>query len=282
MKPRWRIIDTGADDAFTNMALDEALFRGYKSGFSPPTLRIYSWRNPSLTLGYSQDTRSELDTDLCRERSVPFVRRLTGGGVILHDKEITYSLVCSKEDLDIPPQVDNSYKAICSFLISFYKKLGLEAQFACDRFPAERLGVPSALCFASKEKYDIVIRDKKIGGNAQKRSKDFIFQHGSIPLSVDMQSSTFFLRDKKYEAGDSGVASLEGLLGCKVRAFDISKMLTASFAESFGITPFSARLSDAEEAVAMDLKKMKYESPEWNFERIDKTALESEEEIKIT
>nr|HPM42727.1 lipoate--protein ligase family protein [Candidatus Omnitrophota bacterium] len=272
MPPSWRIIQTGAADAFTNMAVDEAILRGYRCGFSPPTLRIYSWKSPSLTLGYSQDAGSALDVEFCRSNSVPFVRRITGGGVILHDREITYSLVCSKGDLGLTDGVECSYKAIASFLVSFYKRLGLDAMFACDYFKETQLGLPSALCFAAKEKYDILVGGKKIGGSAQKRSKDLIFQHGSIPIRLDMERANAFTRSKDNIASLEGATCLEELLGSNIGVACASNILAKSFADSFGLEIFGSVLYEAEDIIAMNLRALKYESPEWNFERIDKTA----------
>lgn len=246
MKNRWRIIDTGPADAFTNMAFDETLLRSYTTHLSPPTFRVYGWDPAALSLGYSQDARKELGA----AASDPFVRRITGGGIIKHGNELTYSLVCAKKDLGIPESVVSAYKAISLFLITFYKKLGLDAAFACDAAaPGEKFGIPSAFCFESKEKYDIVIGGRKLGGSAQKRSRNVIFQHGSIPL-----------------------ASLKELLGRPVNAPALSEVLVEAFIATFGMTAEKGRFSAAEESLFQDLKTRKYQSREWNFDRIDMTT----------
>ncbi len=246
MKSRWRIIDTGAADAFTNMALDEALLRSYSLHSSPPTFRVYGWKSAALSLGYSQDAREALGAGAPDS----FVRRITGGGIIRHGKELTYSLVCAKEDLGIPERVALSYKIISSFLITFYKKLGLDAAFACDvAGPGEKFGIPSAFCFDSKEKYDIVVGGRKIGGSAQKRSGNVIFQHGSIPFGP-----------------------LEELLKRPVKAAGLSGSLIGSFKATFGITTEEGGLSSSEETLFQELKARKYASREWNFDRIDSTG----------
>jgi lipoate-protein ligase A len=113
------------------------------------------------------------------------VRRITGGGAIYHSEELTYSLVCSVDQVKASGSVLHSFKVICAFLLSLYKSLGLEADFAIeskpDYFNNKKILGSAPFCFAAKEKYDILIGNKKIGGNAQKRSKGIIFQHGSIP-----------------------------------------------------------------------------------------------------
>ncbi len=269
MSARWRIIDTGALDPFANMALDEALLRGYQRYNSPPTLRIYGWKYPSLSLGFSQDPARDLDIEFCRKRSIPFVRRITGGGIILHGNELTYSLVCSKEDLGIPARVLSSYKIICSFLISFYKALGIEAEFACDDPDYESSGELSALCFAAKEKYDIVSSGRKIGGNAQKRSRGVIFQHGSIPFRFEAETASSFLRSKAPAGSEYEAACLEDMLGPHVSVPELSRTFTRAFEGSFKVKTEALRLSGAEEALFRDLKALKYESVDWNYNRVD-------------
>ena len=271
MSARWRIIDTGALDPFANMAFDETLLRGYQRYNSPPTLRIYGWKYPSLTLGFSQDPTRDLDIESCRKRSMPFVRRITGGGIVLHGNELTYSLVCSKEDLGIPARVLSSYKIICSFLISFYKKLGIEAEFACDDPEYESSGESSALCFFGKEKYDIVTGGRKIGGSAQKRSRGVIFQHGSIPFRFEKETASSFLRSKTPCVGEEETTCLEDMLGPYVSAPELSSTFTKAFAESFKVETEAHQLSDAEEAIFRDLKVLKYESVDWNYNRVDMT-----------
>ncbi len=277
MSASWRIIDTGPQEPFTNMAFDEAILRGYELHSSPPTLRIYGWKPSGISLGYSQDPEEVLDIEACLNESMPFVRRITGGGIILHGDELTYSLVCSKEDLRLPARVVSSYKIICSFLISFYKALGIEAEFASDSSSDETHPQrPSALCFAAKEKYDIVINGKKIGGSAQKRSKDIIFQHGSIPLSIDMRRASSLLC-KKADTGDiHDSTSLQEVLGRRMSTPELSEILIRSFIRSFNVAPSAGRLSSAEHEIFMDLKTLKYASADWNYNRIDnayRTAL---------
>ncbi|MBN2452859.1 MAG: lipoate--protein ligase family protein [Candidatus Omnitrophica bacterium] len=251
------------------MALDEAILRGYSHHSAPPTLRIYGWKPAALSIGYSQDPGEELDLERCLREPMPFVRRLTGGGIILHDDELTYSLVCSKEDLGIPRAVLSSYSVICSFLIEFYKALGIDAAFARDVITDEALGSPSALCFAAKEKHDIVISGRKIGGNAQKRTRNIIFQHGSIPLGPGRGRETAFLR--RAPAADIARCSisLEEAAGRRLATGELSPVLIGAFERSFNLKLVPGRLSDTEKTVFLDLLAMKYRSDDWNYRRMD-------------
>src|SRR4051812_14673902 len=92
---RWRLIDTGALDGPSNMAVDEALLRCFDPVRSLPVLRIYGWNPPALSLGRYQDAAAALHLSLCAHDGVPVVRRMTGGGIIFHALELTYSIVCA-------------------------------------------------------------------------------------------------------------------------------------------------------------------------------------------
>ena len=181
---RFRLIRSGPADAIYNMALDEKIFNRYlEDGI--PAFRIYGWRSPSFTYGVSQKPENNINIKLCVSDGIGIAKRMTGGGLLFHNDEITYSLVCAKEDIGEPDSIFVSYRRICAFLISFYRSLGLSTSFAIEAEDFKSRCAPHELCSASREKYDIVINGKKIGGNAQKRKRRAVFQHGSIPISID-------------------------------------------------------------------------------------------------
>ncbi|MDO8536609.1 MAG: lipoate--protein ligase family protein [Candidatus Omnitrophota bacterium] len=180
----FKLIRSQPSDAVYNMAMDEKIFSRYMED-GIPVFRIYGWGSPSFTYGVSQKPENEIDLNRCALDCVQIAKRMTGGGVLFHHNEITYSLVCAKEDIGEPDGVLVSYRKICAFLISFYRSLGLDASFALEAEDFKDRCAPHELCSASREKYDIIINGKKIGGNAQKRKRRVVFQHGSIPISVD-------------------------------------------------------------------------------------------------
>lgn len=190
---KFRLIRSEPASASYNMAVDEKIFFRYlKDGI--PTFRIYGWQEPSFTYGLSQKPEREMNMVECNKDNIHFAKRMTGGGILFHHNEITYSLVCSKDDIGEEKDVFVSYRKICAFLISFYQSLGLKPTFACevDNFIDNSAAHP--LCSASHEKYDILINGKKIGGNAQKRNRQAVFQHGSIPISLDWELMRRYLR----------------------------------------------------------------------------------------
>jgi lipoate-protein ligase A len=90
---QWRFINTERNDAAWNMALDEAMLLLHDEEVTPPTLRVYGWSTPTLSLGYAQKTAQEVNLVACQQYGVAVVRRPTGGRAVLHDREITYSVV---------------------------------------------------------------------------------------------------------------------------------------------------------------------------------------------
>lgn len=213
------------------MALDEEIFRRYlEDGI--PTFRVYGWSAPSFTYGVSQDPEDDIDLKRCVLDGVQIAKRMTGGGVLFHHNEMTYSLVCAKEDIKEPLSVFVSYRKICAFLISFYRTLGLDASFALEAEDFKDRSAPHALCSASREKYDIVINGKKIGGNAQKRKKHAVFQHGSIPVSIDWDLQRRYLQSLPEDISND-VTTLSGELICVPDRRILEDMLIAAVAKEF-------------------------------------------------
>jgi lipoate-protein ligase A len=181
---RFRLIRSKSGSALYNMALDENIFLRYMED-GIPVLRLYSWEAPSFTYGVSQNPENQINTSRCALEGIQIAKRITGGGILFHGNEITYSLACSKDDLGEDKNIFVSYRKACAFLISFYKSLGLDPIFALESDDFKDKCAAHELCSASREKYDILINGRKIGGNAQKRRRQAVFQHGSIPLSID-------------------------------------------------------------------------------------------------
>src|SRR4030042_4393319 len=145
MKDGWRFIDTGINNGFTNMAIDEAILDAHLRGLVPPTLRLYRWSPSALSIGYFQRLDEDVYQEKCSELGIDVVRRLTGGRAVLHQNELTYSIIAS-EKYGLPKSVEQSYKLLSKGLIAAYRILGLEVCF----IPYER-GISSAACFTSAD-----------------------------------------------------------------------------------------------------------------------------------
>ena len=260
MTKNWRLILDDKGDGYCNMAVDEALLLDYSS-CKIPTLRIYGWNKPFISLGYNQNSTSVLGNDI----DIPFVRRITGGSAILHDQELTYSLICSLDDLGLPKAVKESYKTICSFLKVFYAKLGLKADFAADIFSHQGLGEYNNFCFLSSQHFDLVIEGKKIGGNAQRRRKNIIFQHGSIPQKINPCQIEKAIKNTNKVS--EATTDLDSALAKTTDFFQLAKLLSQSFAGAFGVKLERNSLSFKEQETCHHLLRQKYSLEEWNIKR---------------
>jgi len=253
---RWRLLDTGVAEAAWNMAVDEAVLNLFPK-LQMPTLRFYSWARPTLSIGHFQSAK-EVNPQECKLRGYEFVRRPTGGRAVLHDDELTYSVVCPIEILS--ESVAKSHEMLSEALALGLKQLGLQAELTKTR----RRGSTPA-CFDAPSWAELTINRKKVIGSAQMRNKHAILQHGSIPLRIDPKKLRAVLRansDIKQKA--AGLYELAG------RAFSVDALQEAikkGFEQRFGIKFQAAPLTQEELALADKLAKGKYANSEWNFKR---------------
>jgi lipoate-protein ligase A len=262
--PTWRLIDTGLSAGSENMAIDEALLSSFNPRLSKPILRLYGWTPATLSLGRFQKSDEVLDLDVCRQAGMPFVRRISGGGVICHADELTYSIICSPDHLPAVSSVKDSFRSLTGFILEFYRRLGLAASYAVDTVPdAGLLGSRTAFCFAGKESFDIVVAGRKIGGNAQRRKKDVIFQHGSIPLLNWAERGLGYMMDRNPEYAQ-GVVSLADC-GVTAGSSELKLLLVESFKRSMNVQLLPTTLTDMEQQQCRSLLENKYSSERWNM-----------------
>ncbi len=241
----YRLLETGANNGAMNMAIDESVMIG-----RIPTLRLYTWSPPAVSIGYFQSMEQEVDLKECRTRGVDVVRRLTGGGAVYHDKELTYSLVV-EEGKDFSSDILGSYKEICGIIVSGLRSLGVEAEF--------------------RPVNDIVVDGRKISGSAQTRREGVILQHGTILLDVDVETMFSLLkvpdekiRDKIIKSAREGVSSLRELGGIGIGR--VREAIEEAFKKS-GRRLVRGELSKEEKERALNLYTTKYTRKEWNFMR---------------
>lgn len=257
----WRLIDTGPLDGPANMAMDEALLACFDPARSRPVLRLYGWAPPSFSLGRFQKEAEVLDLEKCAAAGVPVVRRITGGGAIYHAEELTYSIVCAPHQIPPASSVKDSFRVLTLFLLRFYDQLGLEPCYAADYFPAvTRLGERTPFCFAGKESCDILIDGRKIGGNAQRRLRNVIFQHGSIPLVNHAGYGAGFLREQPAGIGEVTAALGDFRPGLALK--ELRKQMAEAFAGTCSADLADDGLSAQEQEVAASLARRKASNKE--------------------
>ncbi|MCG1421336.1 lipoate--protein ligase family protein [Staphylococcus epidermidis] len=185
----WNFINTGSKNSYYNMAMDEALLNFVSRGEIDPVIRFYTWNPATLSIGYFQRLQKEIDIDKVKEKGYGLVRRQTGGRGVLHDKELTYSVIVPESHPNMPSTVTEAYKIISQGLLEGFKNLGFETYFAIPRSKEERdkLKQPrSSVCFDAPSWYELVVEGRKIAGSAQTRQKGVILQHGSILQDIDI------------------------------------------------------------------------------------------------
>ena len=215
------------------MAIDKALFEN----FSQPVLRLYSWEK-SFTFGISADISKLKDKKELLSYEGNYAKRMTGGGILFHGNDISYAFLIPTSYMG-KLNVKQSYEKICLFLLNFYKSLGFNPIYAKDDTSIDKS--KNEFCQLGFEDYDILIQGKKMGGNAQRRSKNIIFQHGSIGL--------FNLDDKSHTGN-----SLKDF-GLELSYEEASKKLIHSFEETFDVVLEDSILNEKEKTRVEELKK---------------------------
>jgi lipoate-protein ligase A len=183
-----RYIASGAADGFKNMAIDEVLLGECRRGVIEGVLRVYRWMPPAVSLGYAQPI-DLIDVERCRDLGVDLVRRVTGGGAVLHWEEITYCLVLRREmlpGLKWPRQFASlTGTALCRALESLGVEVSLSPGAARSTLRSAQSGASfhgtrSVLCFSSGTENEVVAGGRKLAGCAHKFTKEAFFSHGSI------------------------------------------------------------------------------------------------------
>ena len=176
-----RVLQDPPLDGPTNMARDEALMIQVGEAKSPPTLRLYQWDPPTISLGYFQ-RYAEFESLPAPAGELAVVRRLTGGGAILHDLELTYSLTVPIDHRLVVDSPNRLYELAHDAVTAVLEALDLTAArcgFTDDSGPSRG----PFFCFERRHAFDVLVGTDKIAGSAQRRTRRAVLQHGSIILA---------------------------------------------------------------------------------------------------
>jgi len=225
------VIDDGPAEGAWNMALDRAVQLACDARLVPPTLRLYSWARPTVTLGRFQDA-SGVDRALCAEQGIDVVRRFTGGRGVLHDDELTYSIVAGLAD-GIPKGTAASYRMLCGGLVEAYRLLGVEAALTAR----PRGSGSSAACYLHATAADLSLGAMKLSGSAQVWSGETVLQHGSFVIARDvaLEAAVFRLADSDSQRLAVETATLEDSLGVRPSREQILEAVHEGVARGLGI-----------------------------------------------
>jgi lipoate-protein ligase A len=183
----WRFSFDGPATGAENMARDWELFQEMEADPTlPPVFRLYTWNPPCISLGHHQAIEDELDMDAVRRFGFDVVKRPTGGRAILHDEELTYSVVAAIDDPRVGGSLRESHETISRIFQDALTGLGVAARMAAPTDYPDRLvrGRASAPCFSATTRTELVLEGRKLLGSAQRRGSRAFLQHGSLLLGA--------------------------------------------------------------------------------------------------
>ena len=182
----WELIIDGTLDGAANMAVDAALL-GEVERFpgARTVVRFYAWRRPTVSLGRNQKVENAVDVDYCRVSGIDIVHRPTGGRAVLHDDELTYSVI-SNDSFYFGDTIYGNYRRVSEALCLGYNDLGIPAILSPDTRKPDVLdnGIDPP-CFLSPSRYELMVDGRKIVGSAQRRVRRSFLQHGSMPITCN-------------------------------------------------------------------------------------------------
>lgn len=254
----WRLLSLETNNAYMNMAIDEAILTARISNQVPSTLRFYRWQPSAVSIGKNQSPQDEVYLDACRELGVDLVRRISGGGTVYHDYEgeVTYGLVAKTADLgtaDITIVYAKIYEAVKDAL----RVLGITADFSTGD---------------AKNCPNMSVGGRKISGSSQVITRGVVLQHGTLLRSVDLPRMFQLIKLKGAnctQAADIAtrkITSIQNELGHPVSPETIANALAVGFKTMLKIQLEPDQLTAAEVELAQKLCKQKYSTKEWNFE----------------
>jgi lipoate-protein ligase A len=239
-RPPWRLILDPPGAAARNMAVDEALLEHVER----PVLRLYTWQGPAVSLGYRQKDPAWLAR--CVAHGVEVVRRVTGGGAVVHAGDLTYSVVAPHGWPGLPEGLQASYSWIRERLVQGLRDAGVPVEPAAAQAGAPRLEI----CFKGATGFEVEVDGNKLIGSAQRRTPWGFLQHGSIRLADDSALYAAVLDATPPPFAATGVSARE-----------VGSAVAASFARSVGGALDESQLSPAEHQRAQERTRIRASDP---------------------
>jgi lipoate-protein ligase A len=231
------------------MALDEALLESAASG-EVACLRFYGWEPATLSLGYFQRFGQRRQHTASRE--CPLVRRATGGGAILHDREVTYSFAVSMAH-PAAVRAERLYQAFHETLVQVLAPLGVDARLCREGDLNSDSGDEPFLCFQRRSVGDVLLAGAKIAGSAQRRRQRAVLQHGSVLLSRSPYAPE--------------LPGIEELIGFPVGATLLIQSWSRALAERLDLDLMPDGAQPSELAAAQSHASARFAARSWNEKR---------------
>jgi len=254
----WRLLRLETNNAFMNMAVDEAILQSRIAERVPNTIRFFRWQPSAISIGRFQEVQKEVHVENCKKYGIDIVRRISGGGAVYHDYdgEITYSATVGTEDLGTE-DVFAAYNHICNGLIEAIKALGINADFN----PGNPKNCPN-----------ISVNGRKISGSAQSYKSGVLLQHGTLLMDLDLKKMFKFLNVpwaktclEIVNVAEKKITSVKQEVGSSISMMDAYEALVKGFEKALGISLKKGELTSYEQEIAKKLCREKYSTDEWNF-----------------
>src|SRR5713101_4021202 len=269
MHEPFRFLNTHVQDAAMNMAIDESVLTHHLNGEVPPTLRVFRWSQPSISLGRFQSIEREIVSERCKQLGVALVRRPTGGRAVYHHDEFTYSIVISKR-YGVPPGVVAAYAYLAQGLLAALRLVGVQAELSDERVSKH----PSAACFASSTQADLTSGGFKLVGSAQVWKDDALLQQGSLPLD-DRAAEFFSMLRYPTDAARAEALALYREKTTPLHTFipgtsweEVAQAFRTGFSTALQADFVPGTLSRSEWELARQLVEEKYSKLEWRKQRV--------------
>ena len=261
----WRLTNTKQNNAAMNMAIDEAMLLTQKDS-RQPTLRFYDWLHPAFSFGYFQRISEEVDVSACGAHGIELVRRMTGGGTVIHGWDVTYTLIVPHGSGMFPKDISTAYCAISNCLINGLQRLGIDVVHQIEKPIA---GDAPNICLTNPAQYDTLLNGKKIAGVSQRRNQAGVMYQGYIALDLPT-SDVLVLASRQVSFDRVAVgqsAAINQSRSTPVYRTQIEDAVAIGFGEALGIEFVESELFPQEIETAESLAQTKYGSAEWNFRR---------------
>jgi lipoyl(octanoyl) transferase len=228
----YRLIYSEPGSGPYNMAVDEAIFTcraGDKN--IPSTLRLFKWEMPQYTIGYFQKYSQ------FTEKNLPITRRLTGGLGVLHDRDLSYSLVSTVKASLFSQDQEKNYLTLHKILQTALCELGILSEFMPQKNSQAKpsQGADRLSCVKTIFPHDLFHKGKKIAGSSQRKRGETILLQGTLHLDLKGRNKA-----------------------------DITDAITKTFKKNFGLDLLPEGLSISESAAAKGLIENKYTTQSWN------------------
>ena len=261
----WRLIKTGQDSAAMNMAIDEAMLLTQEDSFQP-TLRFYDWLQSAFSFGYFQRISEEVDVAACAAQGIEIVRRMTGGGTVVHGRDVTYTIIVPHGSGGLPKDISAAYCAISDCLINGLQRLDIDVTHQVEK---PTMGDVPNICLTNPAQYDTLLNGKKIAGVSQRRNRTGVMYQGYIALDLPTPDVLALAsRQVSFDQVALGKsAAINRSRSTPVFRKQLEDAVALGFEEVLGVRFVGSELSPQEIETAESLAQTKYGTPEWNFRR---------------